>query len=450
MMSAHETTRTRRGMKLVVIGGGSSYTPELIDGLIRYRDRLPVREVWLVDIEAGREKLEIVAGLAQRMVAHAGAPMAVHATLDRRTALEGADAVITQFRVGLLEARARDERIALRHGCIGQETTGAGGFAKALRTIPVILDICRDMRDLVPGALLVNFTNPAGLVTEAVLRHGGGVPCIGVCNLPITTRMHIARYLGVEVERVEAEIVGINHLHWVMRVWLDGQDVLPDLLEQMARGGQAAKVKTPRNIPEFAWDPELLQSLRAIPCSYLRYYYMADEMLADQQRALRQEGTRADVVMRIEHELFDLYRRPDLCVKPPQLAKRGGAYYSEVAVQLLDAVHNHRQNIQTLNVRNGRTLPFLSEEACIEANCVIGRNGARPVPVTSDVSPAIRGLIQLVKAYEELTIQAAVNGDRSAALQALTLHPLVPSAAVARRLLDDILREHAAYLPQFR
>lgn len=437
-----------RAWKLVVIGGGSSYTPELVDGLVRYHESLPVRELWLVDIEAGREKLEIVADLARRMVTKAGVPMDIRTTLDRREALPGADAVITQLRVGLLEARAKDERIALRHGCIGQETTGAGGFAKALRTVPVILEICRDMRELAPDAWLVNFTNPAGLVTEAVLRYGGGVPCVGVCNLPITTRMFIARLLNVDPDAVEIEVVGINHLHWVTRVWVEGQDILPDLLSRYADPQQRGGI--PANIPEFHWDPDLLRSLRAIPCSYLRYYYAADEVLEEQRRALSAEGTRAEVVMRVEKELFELYRRPDLREKPPQLSARGGAYYSEVALQLLEAMRNHRLNIQTLNVRNGGILPFLPADACIEVNCVVGRMGPRPIPVTTEVSPAIRGLLQTVKAYEEFTIEAAVHGDWQSAWMALTLHPLVPSAAVAKRLLDDILREHAAYLPQFR
>jgi 6-phospho-beta-glucosidase len=432
-------------LKIAVIGGGSSYTPELIDGLIRYHSTLPVREVWLVDIEAGREKLEIVSALAKRMVRRAGVPISVRSTLDRAQAIAQADFIITQLRVGLLDARVRDEQIPLKYGCIGQETTGAGGFAKALRTVPVILDICRDMKALAPRSVLINFTNPAGLVTEAVIKYGG-VPCVGVCNLPIGTRMQLARILGVDISRIETEIVGINHLHWVTRVWLDGEDITDELLDQYVQGGG----HSPQNIPELAWDRNLLQALRAIPCSYLRYYYMTDQMLAEQKKSMASVGTRAEVVKRVEAELFEVYKNPELTSKPPQLEQRGGAYYSEAAVQLMDAMHNNTCNVQTLNVRNGGVLPFLPDDASIEVNCVVGRSGARPVQVTSSVGAGIRGLLQVVKAYEELTIEAAVHGDRSAALQALAIHPLIPSVSVAKQLLDDILAANIEFLFQFR
>ncbi|QSO51610.1 6-phospho-beta-glucosidase [Alicyclobacillus curvatus] len=432
------------GLKIAVIGGGSSYTPELMEGFIRNIHRLPVREVWLVDIEAGREKLEIVAALAKRMVERAGAPILVHATLDRKRAVEGADYVLTQLRVGLLDARVRDERIPLRYDCIGQETTGAGGFAKALRTVPVILDICKDMRELAPTATLFNFTNPAGLVTEAVLKYGG-VSAIGLCNLPIGMRMSIAKTLDVELSRVETEMVGINHLNWTTRVMLDGNDITHDFLTRYA----GEKGLTPKNVPELAWDANLLEALGAIPCGYLRYYYMSDEMLAEEKQAAVTTGTRAEVVKRVEAELFDLYRDPMLAVKPKQLEQRGGAYYSEAAVQLMNSIYNNTRDIQTVNVRNGHTLPYLPEDASIEVNCVIGKGGAIPLAPTTQLPASARGLLQVVKTYESLAVEAAVHGDRRAALEALTVHPLVPSVSVANRLLYDILEENRDYLPQF-
>ena len=435
----------KSGLKVAVIGGGSSYTPELMEGFIHHIATLPVREVWLVDIEAGREKLSVVGALAKRMIEKAGVQIDLHQTLDRREAIEGADFVLTQLRVGLLDARARDERIPLRYHCIGQETTGAGGFAKALRTVPVILDICRDMRELAPNAMLLNFTNPAGLVTEAVIKYGG-VKAIGLCNLPIGMRMNIANTLGVGLERIDTEMVGINHLNWTTRIFLDGDDITSGFLDRYL-GSQGM---TPANIPDLEWDPELLQTIGAIPCGYLRYYYMPDEMLAEEQEAARTTGTRAEVVKRVEAELFDLYRDPNLAIKPKQLEQRGGAYYSEAAVRLMDSIYNNTKDIQTVNVRNGKTLPYLPEDASVEVNCVISRDGAIPLPPTVPLAASSRGLLQVVKAYESLAVEAAVHGDRAAAFEALTVHPLVPSVAVAKQLLHDILAENEAYLPQFR
>ncbi|MFB9279548.1 6-phospho-beta-glucosidase [Cohnella cellulosilytica] len=432
-------------LKVAVIGGGSSYTPELVEGLIKRGAELPVKELYLVDVEAGREKLEIVGALARRMVEKAGADIRIHLTLDRKEAIRGADFVTTQLRVGQLEARGRDERIPLKYGCIGQETTGAGGFAKALRTIPVILGICREMEELAPEAFLLNFTNPAGIVTEAALKYSR-VRTIGLCNLPIGLRMQIAEFYGVDASKVQLEMVGINHLNWTTKIVVDGSDVTASFLAKAA----GAKGLTMKNISDLEWDGDFLRSLGALPCSYHRYYYMRDEMLAEQLEDLKTEGTRADVVKRVEAELFELYKDPDLAIKPPQLEQRGGAYYSEVAVNLMSSIYNDRKDIQTVNVRNGGLLPFLPDDASIEVNCVVDAEGAHPVQPSNLVGPEIRGLMQLVKAYEELTVEAAAHGDRDKALQALALHPLVGTADLARSILMDILEENKPYLPQFQ
>ncbi len=429
-------------LKLAVIGGGSSYTPELIEGLIKRHRELPVRDLYLVDIEAGKKKLEIIGDLARRMVAKAQAPINIHLTFDRREAIRDADFVTTQLRVGLLEARARDERIPLRHGCIGQETTGAGGFAKALRTIPVILDICRDMTELAPNAFLLNFTNPAGIVTEAVLKHTN-VKSIGLCNLPIGTQMQVAKMMNISADRVQLEVTGINHLHWITRVLVDGEDVLKRFLAEQR------DVKQPSNIPGVDWDLEFLRSLGAIPCAYHRYYYMKDAMLSEQLEALDTVGTRAEVVKKIEAELFALYSDPNLAAKPPQLEQRGGAYYSEAALNLMTAIHTNAHDLQVVNVQNNGALPCLPPTASIETLCLVDAQGAHPVHIDTPVQTHMRGLLQIVKAYEELTIRAAVQGDYRAALQALTIHPLVTSAQVAKRILDDILAENRDYLPAF-
>ncbi|MFC5701891.1 6-phospho-beta-glucosidase [Cohnella faecalis] len=432
-------------LKVAVIGGGSSYTPELVEGFIRHHRELPVKRLVLVDVEAGREKLEIVGALAKRMVEEANVPIDIELTLDRRKAIKGADFVSTQLRVGLLNARAKDERIPAEYGLIGQETTGAGGFAKALRTIPVILDICRDIRELAPEAFLINFTNPAGIITEAVLKHGG-VRTIGLCNLPIGTRMQIAKLFDVDVSKVDVEVVGINHLNWATRVSVEGIDVTEALLSKASGAGGL----TMKNIPDFGWDTDFLRSMGALPCSYHRYYYMPEQMLEHQKEQLQQGFTRADRVKQVEAELFELYRDPDLKIKPTQLEQRGGAYYSEAAVNLMTSIYNDRQDIQTVNVRNNGILPCLPNDVSVEVNAVIGANGAQPVQPSKELSPQIRGLLQVVKAYEELTVQAAVHGDESAALQALTIHPLVGSADKAKRLLADILAAHREYLPQFK
>lgn len=360
--------KDQRKIKIAVIGGGSSYTPELVEGLIKGYSDMPVSELWLVDIEEGRHKLEIVGSLAKRMVKKSGLPMQVHLTLDRRAAIQGADFVTTQMRVGLLEARKLDEHIPIRHGVIGQETTGPGGMFKALRTIPVILDICRDIEELAPNAWMLNFTNPAGMVTEAVTKYSR-VKTVGLCNSPINFKKFLAEAYQTPESQVLPEFVGINHLHWVTSALVDGKERLPELL--MGKGEYTAK-----NVPTMGWDPEFLQSLVCIPTYYLKYYYMTTEMLEEEKTALEKDGTRADVVSRVEKELFELYADETLEDKPKQLEQRGGAFYSEAAVHLMQSLYLGRNDIQTLNVRNGGIYDFLPEDASIEINCVV-TSGAR-------------------------------------------------------------------------
>ncbi|TBL77371.1 6-phospho-beta-glucosidase [Paenibacillus thalictri] len=436
----------KSGLKIAVIGGGSSYTPELVEGFIKHYKELPVTELVLVDVEAGKDKLETVGRLAERMIAAAGVPIRLSMTLNRREAIAGADFVATQMRIGLLAARSRDEKIPLKHGLIGQETTGAGGFAKALRTIPVILDICKDMEELAPDAFLVNFTNPAGIVTEAVIKYSS-VRTVGLCNLPIGTRMQIADIYGIDVARVQTEMVGINHLNWTTRIWIDGEDITRSFLSKAA----GSSGLTMKNIPDFEWDDEFLQAVGALPCSYHRYYYMRNKMLGHMQEKFQEHGTtRADDVLKVEAELFELYKDKALAVKPPQLEKRGGAYYSEAAVNLIRAIYNNTGNIQTVNVKNNGVLPFLPDDASVEINCVIDAAGAHPIQPSAPVTAHMRGMLQVVKAYEELTVKAAVEGSYEAGLEALTLHPLVGDAALAKVVLDEILQENEAWLSRFQ
>ncbi|MBE9916250.1 6-phospho-beta-glucosidase [Paenibacillus donghaensis] len=429
-----------QGLKVAVIGGGSSYTPELVEGFILNYDKFPVRELWLVDIEPGQRKLNIVGNLAKRMVEKSGLPIQVHLTLDRREAIKGADFVSTQMRVGMLDARGRDESIPLKYGVIGQETTGPGGMMKALRTIPVLLDICRDIEELAPNAWLLNFTNPAGMVTEAILKYTK-VRSIGLCNAPIGLIKQVSSKYNVAADRIYAEFVGLNHLHWITRIDVNGEDKLDEMLTDTA--GYSAK-----NVPAREWNPEFLQSLRALPSYYLKYFYMTDAMLEEQLESFEKGGNRAEVVKRVEEELFELYNDPDLTEKPKQLEQRGGAFYSEAAVNLMCSLYNGTNDIQTLNVANKGIIDFLPDDASIEVNCVVTKNGPLPLPLTK-VPPMAVGLIHAVKTYERLAIDAAVTGDRGLAIQAMAHHPLVPSVEVAIKMLDEMLEANKEYLPQF-
>lgn len=433
----------KKDLKIATIGGGSSYTPELIEGFIKRYNELPVKEIYLVDVEEGKEKLEIVGELAKRMVKQAGLDIKIHLTLDRREAIKDADFVTTQFRVGLLDARISDEKIPLKYNVIGQETTGAGGFAKAQRTIPVILDICKDMEELAPNAWLINFTNPSGIITETVIKHSK-IKTIGLCNVPLGMVNGVADILNISADRVFIDFAGLNHLVWGTKIYVDGEDITDRFIDELADG----KSMTMRNIPDFTWEPEFIKSLRMFPCPYHRYYYTGSEMLEEELEAFKKEGTRGDVVKVVESELFNLYKNPDLNIKPPQLAQRGGAHYSDAACSLINAIYNDKKEIHTVNVRNNGTILDLPDDVSIETNCVIDKNGAHPISI-GHVPTRIRGLMQAVKAYEELTVEAGVTGNYHTALQALTIHPLVPSATIAKQILEDIIKENKDYLPQY-
>lgn len=430
----------RKNLKVVVIGGGSSYTPEIIEGFILNFESFPVREIVLVDIPEGQEKLNIVGNLAKRMIEKSGLPITIDLTLNRREALVGADFVTTQMRVGLLKARIWDETIPLKYGIIGQETTGPGGMMKAFRTIPVLLDICRDIEELCPDAWLLNFTNPAGMVTEAILKHSN-VKSIGLCNSPIAAYKWLSELYQTPARDIYCEFVGLNHLHWITQVRINGEEKLEELLAN--REGYSAK-----NVPQFDWNASFIASLGAIPSYYLKYFYLTKELLEEQLLSIDKEGTRAEVVKRLEDELFELYKDLNLTEKPKQLEKRGGAYYSEAAVNAMKSIYNDTRDIQTLNVRNQGVLDFLPADASIEVNCVVTNQGPIPLPV-SNVPTAAKGLIHAVKTYEQLAIEAAVTGDRGIALQALANHPLVHSVNVAEEMLDEMLLKNKDYLPLF-
>jgi 6-phospho-beta-glucosidase len=426
------------GVKLAVVGGGSTYTPELIEGIARRAARLPVDELVLLDIDP--ERLEIVGGLAERMLRRLEWPGRLVRTGDTDAAIDGADFVLIQLRVGGQAARLIDETLPPRFGTIGQETTGAGGFAKALRTVPVVLDLAdRVMKRAAKGAWIVDFTNPVGIVTQALLDEGHRA--IGLCNVAIGFQREFARRFGVEPERVELEHVGLNHLSWERAIKVDGVDRLPAVLA--AAGGVD-------EIAGWVGSPaEIVRLTRSIPSYYLKYYYTFDEVLRTQ---LDGAESRAEQVIDIEGELLDMYRNPNLDEKPKLLERRGGAFYSEAAAQLIASLHDGRGDVQVVDVRNGdggvRALPDLPDAAVVEVPARITRDGAQVLP-QAPLAPGMRGLVQAMKAYEELTVAAAKTGDRGTALQALMANPLVARYSIAEPLLAALLEANRKHLPAF-
>ncbi|AMQ05097.1 6-phospho-beta-glucosidase [Sporosarcina psychrophila] len=430
-------------MKIAVIGGGSSYTPELIEGIILRATQIKADEIVLVDIEAGKEKLEIVGSLAKRMIKKSGLPITIELTFDRVKAITNADFVLTQFRVGGLDARASDERIPLKYDVIGQETVGPGGFAKALRTIPVILDICKEIEQYSNDAWLINFTNPAGIVTEAIHKYTS-VKAIGLCNVPINMKQMTATILEVDRDNLNMSFAGLNHLVYATKVFVNGEDKMSTLIERIAEG----RNMNMRNIHDAPWDKEFLQALNALPCPYHRYYYMMDEMLIEEKEAAELRGTRAEQVKIIEKGLFETYKNPNLDVKPKELEERGGSLYSEAAISLISSIVTNDHAIHTVNVPNNGTITDLPDNVVIEVSCTVNSEGPQPIQV-GKLPPELNGLIQQIKAFEQLTIEAAVTGNKQKALLALTTNPFVPSSKVAKLLLDEILEVNQAYLPQF-
>jgi len=435
------------GIKIVTIGGGSSYTPELVEGFIKRYEKLPVRELWLVDIEAGREKLETVGALAQRMVKKAGLPMKVILSYDRREALKDADYVTTQMRVGLLDARIKDERIPLSHGMIGQETNGAAGMFKAFRTIPVILDIVKDMKELCPEAWMINFTNPAGMITEAVLRYTDYKKVIGLCNVPVNMVNGFARLLDVEPERVTMELSGLNHHIFATDVFVDGQSKLEEILEiyQHISAEDAISMK---NFSTLPFSPEFIRGLHCIPCPYHNYYYFTKEQLEEELKEYKEGRVRGEVVKRVEEELFELYKDENLNVKPKQLEMRGGARYSDAACNLICSLHNNTGDIQYVDVRNNGTITNIPADSAVEAACVITSGGPKPIAV-GELKPQINGPIQTIKTFERLVCEAAVTGNRDLAVTALNMNPLCASDHDANAVIHELLEAHKEYLPQF-
>ena len=435
----------KKALKIVTIGGGSSYTPEFAEGLITRAAHLPVAEWWLVDIEDGKEKMEIVGKLAQRMFKKAGLDTKVVMTLNRKEALKDADFVTTQFRVGLLEARMKDERIPLNYNSIGQETNGAGGLFKALRTIPVILDICKEMKELCPKAWLINFTNPAGMITQAAITYGKHARTIGLCNVPIGMTKGIAESLKEKESDVEVLMAGMNHFVWATHAYVKGENQITKSLNFLIDN----PASVPANFAHQKWDPTTLRSMNAIPCPYHRYYFDTEKMLQEEIENAKTKGTRAEVVKKVEAELFELYKDLELKEKPKQLELRGGAHYSDAACGVIDAIYNDSNAKIVANTINNSTIRSLPPHAAVESTCIVNKSGAHPLAV-EELPQWMDQWLKLIFSYQDLTIQAAVNGDYNALLQAFFINPLTPKGAKAADLIKDLMLAHEQYLPQFK
>ena len=425
-------------MKVAVIGGGSTYTPELIDGILQRHDRLPVSIIHLIDIDV--ERLAIIAAFAKRMVKAAGRDIEIEFSTDARKGIRGASFVVSQFRVGSQKARHRDEMLGRKYGLVGQETVGVGGFAKALRTIPVALNIAQIIQEEAPNAILLNFTNPAGLITQALKTHAPKVRSIGLCNVPWNTRIEIADALNVSAGLVEFDYVGLNHLSWIRGVKVSGVDRSPEAIAAF-RGltiNQATKGDSP------AWIQSTIDYLQAIPNYYLLYYY-EEKAWIDYQLS---NPTRASEVMKIEDVLMEKFADESLVTKPEELMERGGAYYSDSAAELMADIHSDAGTVHIVNTLNNGAIAGFPDDAVMEIPAVITKNGAQSIK-TGEMRPDIDALVRSVKDFEMLTIDAAVTGNEQSALLALLANPIGPDSSQARDLWADLRSENRGLIGAF-
>lgn len=425
------------GLKIAIIGAGSTYTPELIDGFIKRKNELPVTSFYLMDID--RRKLGIVGKFVKRMLDANDIKCKFVMTEDLKTAVKNADFVLVQVRVGKLDARIKDEKIPLKYDLIGQETTGIGGFMKALRTIPVMMEIAEYIKNYSPDAWLINFSNPSGIIAEALLNNTN-VKTISLCNVPIIMKKEALQRVPEEAKSVCIDYVGLNHLSWITGIYCDGREVLQD---QLLDKYDFVNMK---NIPKMDIDKELIKSIRSIPSSYLQYYYYRERQL---QHMKDEKKCRGEVCLEIEEELLKLYQQPELKEKPALLEKRGGHLYSDVAVSLVSAIYNNKNEEHIVNVKNNGALDFMANDDVVEINCIVNKNGVTPLPLKNLDNDHIKGMMRVIKSYEKHTVKAGIHGDYNEALNALLIHPLVGDFRKAKGALDELLEAHKEFLPQF-
>lgn len=433
----------KKRLKIVTIGGGSSYTPELIEGFIKRYHELPVSEIWLVDVKEGKEKLEIIEQLAKRMISHVGLPIEIHATLNRKEALKNADFVTTQFRVGMLDARILDEKIPGKYGMLGQETNGAGGVFKALRTVPILFDIINEMKELCEDAWLINFTNPVGIMSEAVMRYADFDKYIGVCNIPFNTTKHFSELLNVNSKDLIPYYAGMNHMSYVLNVFYNNKDRLPEIIEKTV-----SQQMNMNNIDPMKLDYQFIKELGVYPNPYHKYFYLFEESLQGYLKTQREGQTRGEIVKEIETALFEKYKDVNLYVKPEELEKRGGAYYSDTACNVISSIYNDKRDYQVVNTRNKGHITDLTEGCAVEITARITRNG--PIPVHIGRLPLqIKGLLQNMKSFEELLVDAIYERDLKKAKLALQISPLTTSVHQASLAFDELVKAHRKYLDYY-
>ncbi|NLY18776.1 MAG: 6-phospho-beta-glucosidase [Clostridiaceae bacterium] len=425
-----------KGLKIAVIGAGSTYTPELIDGFIQRKNELPVDRFYMMDID--EERLEIVGDMAGRMLKANSMDCKVIKTESLEAALHKADFVIVQIRVGKLDARVKDEKIPLKYGMIGQETTGIGGFMKGMRTIPELMKIAGMIEKYCPDAWMINFSNPSGMLAEAVLNHTQ-TKMIGLCNVPVYM-IRSLKPLTDGFGDVTIDYVGLNHLSWITGVYCDGVNILPEKLMEVDNSGKL------KNIPNSEFDAGLLKTINAYPCGYLTYFYYRDRQL---KYLLKEEKTRGEICREIENELLLLYQNPGLAEKPPMLDKRGGAMYSEAAVSLISAIYNDKNEIHVVNTKNNGALDFMDKNDVVEISCRVNKNGVFPISPKGPVNEHIKGMMRMIKTYEKHAVKAGLYGDYNEAVKAVLIHPLANDYNQIKGALDELMEAHRYYLPQF-
>lgn len=418
-----------RQLRLTIVGAGSSYTPELIEELANEKNTLSVKEIVLYDID--EKRLDIMTGFCKRYASKLGLSVPIISTMDLDRALYGTDFVDTQIRVGGNKQRILDEKIPLKYGLVGQETTGAGGMMKAFRTIPVMNEIARRLSELSPEAWIVNYTNPTGLVTEAVTKYTKA-KIAGFCAGGIYPKMWAKKAFGIEHERVQYDFVGLNHMNFISNITIDGRPVTEDEFLGIAKQNKNVNL-------------ELIKLLGVLPSPYLQWYYQTDEKV---NKVLADKHTRGEEVMLLEKEIFEAYADDKQDEKPTALDKRGGGGYSEVAIGFIKAIHNNKDTHMVVNVPNKGAVKFLPDDAVIETGCMVNRHGVTPLAV-ADIPPMCWGLISAVKNYEQLAVEAAVEGDIRKAKLALLAHPLIRQYELIEKLLPELMEANKKYLPQF-
>ncbi|MBL0701632.1 MAG: 6-phospho-beta-glucosidase [Spiroplasma sp.] len=432
-------------LKVVTIGGGSSYTPELIEDLIKRYERFPITELCLVDIKEGEKKLEITVALAIRMFKAANLDVKVWGTFDRKNALENANFVTTQFRVGQLEARAKDEKIPASHHMLGQETNGIGGLFKGLRTIPIVLDIVKEVEEICPDAFIINFTNPAGMVSEAVNRYTNFKKFLGVCNVPIHLKFEIADTLEVARDDFQIDFIGLNHMVFGTKAYINNVDKTKEVLKTYLE-----KNISMNNIAFLKWEDVFINELGLILCPYHRYYFQYDEMLKKQEIDFKNNEIRAEVVMKYEKELFKKYQDVNLVEKPKELEQRGGAYYSDVACELLSSLHSNENKVLVVNIKNNGHVKNIDYNDTIEISCTIDKNGATPLEHMTEMPKNVLGMYHLFKSYELLACEAAYEKSLDKGLLALNLSPFTRSDVVNKKMFDEMVIAHKKYLQNYK